>query len=215
MTTEIKKDHYFAEQYWNRPSNFNRTLVFYSIVVSKHTILSSAPTKDTNPPQSIDIIMRNREKLLLWNEKRKFVIRRRFPPLLFLSLLLWAAFTRARARLPLVLRAGLFLSMLATLFSLLYPPELGLSCLFEWTMAPLHGGWIQPSINGGRQKGWSLESRWETGRWCLRLYCIDSMLLFLQWRMVRANYFLFLFIVLIVYGLLFHGAYFSLMYWRW
>ena len=128
------------EQSRDRQRNFNRTLVFYTIVVTKHTILSSAPTKDTNPPQSIDIIMRNREKLLLWNEKRKFVIRRRFPPLLFLSLSLLEGFERVRERLPLVLRAGLFLSMLATLFSLLWPAELGLSCLFEWSLAPLHGG---------------------------------------------------------------------------
>lgn len=130
----------FSRPTRNSQRNFNRALVFYTIVVTKHTILSSAPTKDTSPPQSIDIIMRNREKLLLWNEKRKFVIRRRFPPLLFLSLSLLGTFACVRERLPLVLGAGLFLSMLATLFSLLYPPELGLSCLFEWTMAPLHGG---------------------------------------------------------------------------
>lgn len=140
LLTRKKIKPIFPEQSRNRQRNFNRTLVFYTIVVTKHTIVSSAPTKDANPPQSIDIIMRNREKLLLWNEKRKFVIRRRFPPLLFLSLSFLGVFTRVRVRLPLVLRAGLFLSMLATLFSLLYPPELGLSCLFEWTMAPLHGG---------------------------------------------------------------------------
>ncbi|CAH0405071.1 unnamed protein product [Chilo suppressalis] len=62
-----------------------------------------------------------------------------------------------------VLRAGLFLSMLETLFSLLCPPESVLSCLFEWTVVPLHG------INAGfykcrETKGWSFESGWETGR---------------------------------------------------
>jgi hypothetical protein len=132
--------------------------------------------------------MRNREKLLLRNEKRKFVIRRRFPPLLLLSCSFLADSVRVRTGRMVVLRAGLFLSMLETLFSLLCPPESGLSCLFEWTVAPLHG--INAAFYKCREtKGWSFESSWETGRSCLRLYCIDSMLLSLQWGMVRANYF--------------------------
>lgn len=100
--------------------------------------LSQRATKEY-PPRSIDRIMRNREKLLLRNEKRKFVIRRRFPPLLLLSSSHLRARTWEGAEQQMVLRAGLFLSMLETLFSLLCPPESGLSCLFQWTVAPLHG----------------------------------------------------------------------------
>lgn len=139
--------------------------------------------------------MRNREKLLLRNEKRKFVIRRRFPPLFSPSPFPASGVSLARTRRDLVLGGWLFLSMLETLFSLLYPSELGLSCLFQWTVAPLHGGWIQHSINGGRQRVGLLN---RAGRQVVRAFdYIDWMLLSALWTMLRANYFSVIFFLFI------------------
>lgn len=126
----------------------NRHILLLYLLLS-HTSTRSLSSQSTKAAlRSIDRIMRNREKLLQRNEKRKFVIRQRFPPLLYLSLSHNAKVYQTRARPLLVLRAGLFLSVLATLFSLLYSAESGLSCLFEWTVAPLHG------INIGWHKRW-------------------------------------------------------------